>query len=348
MAGRVIYASFEFQFPLGGIRVLNQQISLLRAAGVEAFRWTPTPGFRYTWFDDDVPTLSGMTLNLGPEDVLVLHEVSVVPGHDPAPGGHKVIYSQGHYLNFLTCPDPGPYPGWPVRPALWAISQAGVEMLRRALPEFEPHLVPNIIDTELFRPASTGRVRRIAWMSRKRPIESTLLRRLLHTDPRSTDIDLYDIHAVPHEEVARVLSETSVFIALGAPEGEGFGLPPAEAMASGCLVTGYAGGGGAELFDSPSAWRIPELETAQLADKALELLDLPDQDEIRRAGRQWVADRYTTRAATAALIEGIRKARALPGGAASATHPAAWMEELLRRFPVPPETYTRVEPSAAS
>ncbi|MFJ1617975.1 glycosyltransferase [Streptomyces sp. NPDC088251] len=348
MAGRVIYASFEFQFPLGGIRVLNQQISLLRAAGVEAFRWTPTPGFRYTWFDDDVPTLSGMTLDLGPEDVLVLHEVSVVPGHDPAPGGHKVIYSQGHYLNFLTCPDPGPYPGWPVRPALWAISQAGVEMLRRALPEFEPHLVPNIIDTELFRPASTGRVRRIAWMSRKRPIESTLLRRLLHTDPRSTDIDLYDIHAVPHEEVARVLSETSVFIALGAPEGEGFGLPPAEAMASGCLVTGYAGGGGAELFDSPSAWRIPELETAQLADKALELLDLPDQDEIRRAGRQWVADRYTTRAATAALIEGIRKARALPGGAASATHPAAWMEELLRRFPVPPETYTRVEPSAAS
>ncbi|MFJ1847380.1 glycosyltransferase [Streptomyces sp. NPDC088146] len=348
MAGRVIYASFEFQFPLGGIRVLNQQISLLRDAGVEAFRWTPTPGFRYTWFDDDVPTLSGMTLDLGPEDVLVLHEVSVVPGHDPAPGGHKVIYSQGHYLNFLTCPDPGPYPGWPVRPALWAISQAGVEMLRRALPEFEPHLVPNIIDTELFRPASTGRVRRIAWMSRKRPIESTLLRRLLHTDPRSTDIDLYDIHAVPHEEVARVLSETSVFIALGAPEGEGFGLPPAEAMASGCLVTGYAGGGGAELFDSPSAWRIPELETAQLADKALELLDLPDQDEIRRAGRQWVADRYTTRAATAALIEGIRKARALPGGAASATHPAAWMEELLRRFPVPPETYTRVEPSAAS
>ncbi|WP_331745174.1 glycosyltransferase [Kitasatospora sp. NBC_01300] len=348
MTGRVIYASFEFQFPLGGIRVLNQQVSLLRAVGVEAFRWTPTPGFRYTWFDDDVPTLSGMTLDLGPEDVLVLHEVSVVPGHDPAPGGHKVIYSQGHYVNFLTCPDPGPYPGWSDRPALWTISKAGVDMFRRALPEFEPHLVPNVIDTELFRPASTERVRRIAWMSRKRPIETTLLRRLLHADPRSEGVDLYDIHAVPHEEVARVLSDTSVFIALGAPEGEGFGLPPAEAMASGCLVTGYAAGGGAELFDSPSAWRIPELETDRLADKALELLDLPGQDEVRRAGRQWVADRYTTRAAVEALIEGIRRARALPGGAATATHPAAWMEELLRRFPVPPETHARVEPPAAS
>ncbi|MFE7632374.1 glycosyltransferase [Kitasatospora sp. NPDC057518] len=344
MTGRVVYASFEFQFPLGGIRVLNQQVALLRAAGVEAYRWTPTPGFRYTWFDDDVPTLSGMTLDLGPEDVLVLPEVSVLPGRDPAPGGRKVVYSQGHYVHFLTCPAPGPYPGWSARPALWTVSKAGADMLRRALPGFEPHLVPNTVDTGLFRPASTGRVRRIAWMSRKRPVESTLLHRLLHADPRSRGVELYDIHAVPHEEVARVLSDTSVFIALGAPEGEGFGLPPAEAMASGCLVTGYAGGGGAELFDSPSAWRIPELETDRLADRALELLDLPGQDEVRRAGRRWVSERYTTEAAVEALLDGIRKARALPGGAAPATHPTAWMEELLRRFPIPPEAYARMEP----
>ncbi|MFG2907034.1 glycosyltransferase [Kitasatospora sp. NPDC048286] len=348
MTGRVIYASFEFQFPLGGIRALNQQVSLLRAAGVEAFRWTPTPGFRYTWFADDVPALSGTTLDLGPEDVLVLPEVSVLPDHDPAPGGRKVVFSQGHYVTFLAGPGPGPYPGWSSRPALWTVSKAGVDMLRRALPEYEPHLVPSVIDTESFRPAATGRVRRIAWMSRKRPVESTLLRRLLHADPRSRGVDLYDIHAVPHEEVARVLSDTSVFIALGAPEGEGFGLPPAEAMASGCLMTGYAAGGGAELFDSPSAWRIPELETDRLADKALELLDLPDQDEVRRAGRQWVADRYTADAAVRALVEGIRQARALPGGPARATHPAAWMDELLKRFPVPPEAYAVVEAPAVS
>ncbi|MCX4966635.1 hypothetical protein OHA98_17665 [Streptomyces sp. NBC_00654] len=87
---------------------------------------------------------------------------------------------------------------------------------------------------------------------------------------------------------------------------------------------------------------------SQLADKALELLDLPGQDQVRRAGRQWVADRYTAEAATEALIEGIRQARALPGGAASATHPTAWMEELLSRFPVPPETNTQVEQSATS
>ncbi|MGW1173635.1 hypothetical protein ACWD4P_07925, partial [Kitasatospora sp. NPDC002543] len=159
MTGRVIYASFEFQFPLGGIRVLNQQVALLRAAGVEAYRWTPTPGFRYTWFHDDVPTLSGTTLDLGPQDVLVLPEVSVLQGRDPAPGGRKVVYSQGHYVNFLTCPGPGPYPGWSSRPALWTVSRAGVDMFRRALPEYEPHLVPAVVDTDAFRPAATGRAR---------------------------------------------------------------------------------------------------------------------------------------------------------------------------------------------
>ncbi|MFI2608469.1 glycosyltransferase [Kitasatospora sp. NPDC018619] len=343
MTGRVIYASFEFQFPVGGIRVLNQQVSLLRAAGVEAYRWTPTPGFRYAWFRDEVPALSGTTLELGPEDVLVLPEISVLPEHDPAPGGRKVVYAQGHYVTFLTVPGAGPYPGWSSRPALWTVSRAGVSMLRRALPGYEPHLVPNVIDTEVFRPAAAGRARRIAWMPRKRPVESTLLHRLLRADPRSAGVELCDIRGLPHEEVARVLSDTSVFIALGAPEGEGFGLPPAEAMAAGCLVTGYAGGGGAELFDSPSAWRIPELETDRLADRALELLDLPGQEEARRAGRRWVADRYSARAAVEALVEGVRLARALPGGAASASHPAAWTDELLRRMPVPLEVYAGVD-----
>ena len=107
-------------------------------------------------------------------------------------------------------------------------------------------------------------------------------------------------------------------------------------MASGCLVTGYAGGV-PELFESPSAWRIPELETAALAHQALELLDLPDQEEVRSAGRQWVEERYNAKIASATLIEGVRKALAGPGGATTAIHPAAWVVELMKHFPQRPE-----------
>ncbi|MEV6603818.1 glycosyltransferase [Kutzneria sp. NPDC051319] len=330
MAGRVVYAALETQFPLGGIRVLSQQVELLRAAGVEAFRWTPTPGFRYKWFDDTVPTLSGMNLELGEDDLLVVPEVAVVPDRDPARGAHSVIYSQGHYITFLGTADLDPYPGWAARPALWTVSQAGAHMLRRALPGYEPHLVPPVIDTDRFRPAD--KVRRVAWMSRRRPMESTLLRRLLRSDPRSAGVELHDINGVSHEEVARVLSETSVFIALSTPEGEGFGLPTAEALAAGCLVTGYTGGGGAELYASPAAWPVPELATDELADKALELLDHPDKDEFRRVGRQWIQQRYNAETATDALLEGIRLARAQPGRAATAVHPTQWTDEIVKHF----------------
>ena len=42
------------------------------------------------------------------------------------------------------------------------------------------------------------------------------------------------------------MSESLVFLSFGHPEG--FGLPVAEAIASGCAVIGYSGLGGRELF----------------------------------------------------------------------------------------------------
>ncbi|MFI9503779.1 hypothetical protein [Nocardia sp. NPDC052566] len=329
MAGRVIYTGYEYQYPVGGNRLLTEHVALLDAAGVEAYRWSPTPGFRYNWFEDTVPTLSGAEIDLGAEDLVVVPELTVLPGRDPAPGGRKVIIVQGHFMTFLTCPDLNPYPGWSTDPALWTISRNGVEVLSRAIPNLPaPQLVPNPIDAELFRPAPQ-RTRSIAWMSRKRPSESALLKQILRNDPRCAGVELRDIRGVSHEQVAEILAGTSVFIALGAPEGEGFGLPVAEALAAGCLVTGYGLGGGDELFEAPSAWPVPDLKTVQLADRALELLDLPGAARIREQGRQWLMDRYNATVTTAALLEAVEAARAMPGAACRAVHPAAWMAELM-------------------
>lgn len=49
-----------------------------------------------------------------------------------------------------------------------------------------------------------------------------------------------------HAQVAERLNGSRLFLAFGYPEG--FGLPIAEAMAAGCWVVGYSGGGGSELF----------------------------------------------------------------------------------------------------
>ena len=66
-------------------------------------------------------------------------------------------------------------------------------------------------------------------------------------------------HAEPlidlsHNDVARYLNSARLFLSFGHPEG--FGLPIAEAMASGCWVVGYSGGGG-RAFSLWCFLRIP-------------------------------------------------------------------------------------------
>ena len=181
----------------------------------------------------------------------------------------------------------------------------------------------------MFRPAGR-RVPSIAWMPRKRQAEATLLRKILQHDPRSSGVELRELRGLGHREVARALSDTSVFIALGEPAGEGLGLPAAEALASGCLVVGYPGGGGEELFEAPSAWAVPDIRPVELADRALDLLRRPDQEQLRADGRQWVTERYNSKATLTALLEAVAAARAHPGSAGRATHPSAWQSEWLR------------------
>ena len=50
-----------------------------------------------------------------------------------------------------------------------------------------------------------------------------------------------------HAEVASILADSSIFLSFGYPEG--FGLPLAEAIVSGCPVVGYHGLGGSEIYD---------------------------------------------------------------------------------------------------
>uniref|UniRef100_UPI00296F171D glycosyltransferase n=1 Tax=Kutzneria viridogrisea TaxID=47990 RepID=UPI00296F171D len=146
------------------------------------------------------------------------------------------------------------------------------------------------------------------------------------------------------QDPRRVLGESSVFLALGLYEG--FGLPIAEALASGCLVLGYAAGGGQELFEAPGTWQLPDQRPTMLADAALSMVvdGLPDEDGVRAAARDWVAQRYTAQTATKALRTAVDEAMAQPGAACTAVHPmnlsdpelgAGIMRNFLRAFGMP-------------
>jgi glycosyltransferase involved in cell wall biosynthesis len=162
-------------------------------------------------------------------------------------------------------------------------------------------------------------------MPRRRPLEAAVLERLLRNDKRADGVDLAVLAELSETQVVEALGRTSVFVALGISEG--FGLPVAEALAAGCLVVGYPAGGGEELFEAPGTWRIDDARPHLLADRALELVDVPADDPVREAARDWITQRYSAEATAAALLAAVESAWTLPGRSGIATHPIVWPDD---------------------
>ncbi|MEO7061905.1 MAG: glycosyltransferase, partial [Lapillicoccus sp.] len=310
-ARRVIYAGFATLRHSGGVHVQTQHVQLLRAAGYNAWLWLPDPHDRTGWIDSDLPVLSGATTPIGAADLLVLPETPTIDGRDPAPGARKVIFNQNHFYTFAAG-QPGPhFPGWSPQPAVWAVTAESRDVLAAVLPHLQVTLVPNPVDGDLFAPRPTDRLR-VSWFPRKRPREASLLRELLGHDRRLAGVDLVELVDTPRPEVAVTLGTSTVFVALG--HSESFGLPVAEALASGCLVVGYDGGGGHELFEAPGAWRVPEQRPLLVRDHVVDLLVRADDlASVRTANRAWVLARYPLDRTDEALRGAVAAALERPG-----------------------------------
>ena len=328
MPGRVLYASFATPRVSGGVGVHLQHIAMLRAAGIDAALWLPQPGTP-VWMGD-VPVVAGGTLEVGEDDLILFPEAPIMVGVDPAPGARKIIFNQNHFYTYVTWDGPlDAYPGWSPTPAVWAVSAESAAVLRalnRALPVT---VVPAPVDPDVFSPADAKAG--VALLPKKRPHEAVLLRRLLEQDPRVPAGSVHVLSDAPLPEVARVLAGSAVFVALS--HTDSFGLPVAEALMAGCLVAGYDGGGGVALFDAPGAWRVPEQRPLLLVDRVVDLLERQEElAPLAAQNRAWVLERNGPDAVSAALLAAVAEARTRPGGPATATHPAAWLDRMPEGF----------------
>ncbi len=328
---RIVYAGFATPRHSGGVHVMTQHVQLLCAAGYQAWLWLPGSD-RPAWIDSDLPVIFGPSTDIGAGDLLIVPEVPLVPGRHPAPGARTVIFNQNHFYTYAAA-DPAaddPYPGWSPDPMVWVVSQESRDVLTALLPDLDVVLVPNPVDGTLFRPRPTGRPR-VTWFPRKRPREASLLRRLLAADPRLAGVELCELVDTPRQQVAETLGGTTVFVALG--HSESFGLPMAEALACECLVVGYDGGGGHELFQAPGAWPVPEQRPLLLRDLVADLLSRAGElSAVRLANRAWVLERYPFQGTAGALTSAVEAALTRPGRATVATHPEAWLDIMGPRF----------------
>jgi glycosyltransferase involved in cell wall biosynthesis len=138
--------------------------------------------------------------------------------------------------------------------------------------------VPTAVVQYLVDPATfysgDPKTRSIAYMPRKRREEATEVLAILGARGALDGWDVVPIANRSEAETAEILRGASVFLSFS--HREGFGLPPAEALACGCVVAGFHGFGGRDI--SPHALWVPEGDVREFARTVERILESWDRD----------------------------------------------------------------------
>lgn len=299
----VYYLCPDHASPSGGVRAIYRHVDLLNDAGIDAAVLHHRPGFACRWFEHSTRVLAAPAVELSRRDVLVVPEI-YGPYFDRLPEGPRLVaFNQNAYLTFARLA-PGQDLSYRRFEAAMTVSRDSAEYLRFAFPRLEVAVVPNSIDCEVFHPGTGLPPRRLATMPRKRRDEADQILRLL--GDRLDGWEVVEIESRPEAEVAALLRDAPIFLALGRQEG--FGLPAAEAMASGCFVVGFPGFGGREVFDPQFSGPVEDgdvLGAAVRIANAIELYE-SDPEELRETGlraRRRIEETWTPERQRRALLD---------------------------------------------
>ena len=143
-------------------------------------------------------------------------------------------------------------------------SQDAVNYMEYSFPELKLFRIRLGINHLIFN-YSNNKKKQIAFMPRKLEEDVVQLINILKCKNNLKDWQLVPIDNKSETEVAQILKESMIFLSFN--HREGFGLPPAEAMACGCLVIGYAGNGGNEYFKPEFSYKIMDRNITAFAQK---------------------------------------------------------------------------------
>lgn len=118
----------------------------------------------------------------------------------------------------------------------------------------------------------------IAYMPRKLRSQSERVIRALKQRLALADVPVVVIENMTNAERDKVLNESLIFLSFS--NMEGFGLPPAEAMAAGCLVIGYTGVGAQEFFTADTGFVIEQNDMLGMIAKVEEVITAYRQDPV--------------------------------------------------------------------
>jgi glycosyltransferase involved in cell wall biosynthesis len=243
----VYFCAPDYNVPTGGIRVTYRHVDILNAAGIPAAVLHARPGFRCDWFENDTRVVTGRQTLIGPQDLIVVGELSAHLVTALPERRRFVVFNQGPHLTWrLPADQVGSYASNPDLAAIVTVSDSAVEILRRTFPQIDVLRVHNSIDPVTFHPDGAVRDQTIAYMPRRGRDDAHVVLGMLNASGALSGWKLDPIRGADQAEVGRRLRSATIFLSFA--HQEGFGLPAAEAMASGAYVVGFHGFGGREYF----------------------------------------------------------------------------------------------------
>ncbi len=160
-------------------------------------------------------------------------------------GARTVVYAQSWTYLLTSLPEGVHWKQLPV--TFLAVSEPVAHFLREVL-DVEPlDVLPPAVAPEMFRENhAPARPARIAWMPRKNRALAEQVQKIaearLAREASPPALEWVPVQNMERTRVAETLASCSFFLNTAFPEG--FGLPPLEAMAAGCIPVGFTGFGG--------------------------------------------------------------------------------------------------------
>ncbi|GAB4342906.1 MAG: hypothetical protein Fur0042_05430 [Cyanophyceae cyanobacterium] len=275
---RIFFVCPTSSVPTGGVPQIYRQVEVLNRYGFEAAVLHGEADYQAHWFDHSatiaydsrfhysfpMPEVDRGAIAIAPEDYLVFPEVWPLDRIEPLSAlvNHIVIYNQGAYCTFYTHSDL-PDGSWspyhsPKTRAILTVSEDSAAYLGYGFPHLPVHLIRHGIDGDLFayRPMAEKEWPALLINTKQAKVFQQILYLLSGRGRLLEDNQIVIVNTIPRADLAEALQKTAIFIWAG--QGEGFGLPVAEAMACGCVVVGFHGGGARQLMQADRAVPIEE------------------------------------------------------------------------------------------
>ena len=283
---RIFYLCPDSDAPSGGIRVIYKHVDMLNSIGYSAAVVHGRPGFACTWFKHQTKTVAAREVSLAASDVLVAPEYYGANLGSLPDTPRLIIFNQNSYKTFSAA---GAISSWQNFSrsgrieAMLAVSLDNEEYLRYAFPRIRVERIRNSVDGQIFHPGEAAPGRRLAVMPRRRANDWNQVLGLLTLRDRLTGWDVIEIDGKSEDQTAELLRSCAIFLSFS--EQEGFGMPPAEAMACGCHVVGFTGLAGREFFYDDTSTAVTEGDTLHFAKEVERAMRMYEQDpsELRES-----------------------------------------------------------------